>query len=280
MIDGLFAMDYQVHSFRSHDGKASIREHCLRAVEIGLDELAFTEHKDFDPLDPVVGHFDYERFLREVEEARQEFGEVLAIRLGVEIDYQRWFERQIERYLRDHPFDFVMASVHYVRRVPIMSEQFVRNRSAEQAYAEYFDAVRDSVESGLFDVVGHLEYANRRGVQIYGRFRPEPYREQVTALFDAMIEREIALEINTAGLRQGVNDTYPCEDHIALYAERGGKLLTIGSDAHVPQDLAYAYPHAAKLALRHGLDSVCTYSARTARAVPLIQDRPASGEPV
>src|SRR5690349_16296500 len=92
LIDGFYAIDYQVHSIRSHDGRASILEQCERAVRIGLDEIGFSEHKDFDPADPVVGYFDYDAYMTEIEAARRTFGNTLAIRVGVEIDYQKWFE--------------------------------------------------------------------------------------------------------------------------------------------------------------------------------------------
>src|SRR5438067_11014394 len=116
MIDDLYAIDIQVHSFCSHDGMASIQAQCERAVEIGLDEIGFSEHKDFDPDDPVVDYFDYDAYMREIDQAHSRFHGVLAIRAGVEIDYQRWFEDRIGDYLAAHPFDFVIGSVHYVDR--------------------------------------------------------------------------------------------------------------------------------------------------------------------
>jgi histidinol-phosphatase (PHP family) len=182
--------------------------------------------------------------------------------MGIEVDYQKWFEDRIAAYLASHPFDFVLGSVHYVDRVMLMTPEYVRDRTVRQAYSLYFSAVRDSVESGLIDIVGHLEYANRRGVLTYGPYDPTPYREQVAELFDRMIARGVALEINTAGLRQGVGHTYPCEEHVALYAQRGGKRLSFGSDSHHPDDLAAAYPVAVRLALRNGLTRVCTWSNR------------------
>src|SRR5436190_22227780 len=120
MINGLFAIDYQVHSLRSHDGHASIREQCLRAVETGLDEIGFSEHKDFDPQDPAVDVFDYALYLAEIERARKEFGSALNIRMGVEVDYQKWFEDEISAFLATRAFDFVIGSVHYVDRKMLM----------------------------------------------------------------------------------------------------------------------------------------------------------------
>jgi histidinol-phosphatase (PHP family) len=271
LIDGFYAIDYQVHSFRSHDGKATIRQQCERAVEVGLDEIGFSEHKDFDPADPVVDYFNYAQYVEEIEQAREEFRGRLTIRMGVEVDYQKWFEGEIATYLQRHPFDFVIGSVHYVDRVMLMTPEYVKDRTAEQAYRLYFDAIRESVNSGLIDILGHLEYANRRGVGAYGPYDPTPYHEQLAEVFDLMMAKGVALEINTAGLRQGVGLTYPCEEHIALYAERGGKLLTIGSDSHHPDDLAASYSVAAGLALKYGLNDLTIWGNRVPTKVQLKQ---------
>lgn len=270
MVGRFFAQDYQVHSLRSHDGKASIREQCVRAVEIGLDEVGFTEHKDFDPNDPVVDYFDYALYSNEIAAAREEFAGRLTIRMGVEVDYQTWFQDKIADYLATHPFDYVLGSVHYVDRQMLMRADYNRGLTREKAYERYFAAVRDSVESSLIDVVGHLEYANRRGVKVYGPYDWTPYREQVADLFDVMIGRGVALEINTAGLRQGVGHTYPCEAHVNLYAERGGQRLTIGSDSHLSADLGASYETAAGMALNACLSHVCTWQNREPTLVPLV----------
>ena len=99
MIDGYYAIDYQTHSFRSHDGLASLADQCRRAVAIGLDEIGFSEHKDFDPDDPLSSYFDYDRYRAEIEAARTEYGARLKIRAGVEIDYQKKYEAEIADFL-------------------------------------------------------------------------------------------------------------------------------------------------------------------------------------
>ena len=267
MIDDLFAIDFQVHSVRSHDGKASIQEQCERAVAIGLDEIGFSEHKDFDPADPVVDYFDYDAYMREITAARQRFRGVLKIRAGVEIDYQVWFEDKIGKYLRDHLFDFVIGSVHYVSRQMVMSAEYNRTRDARRAYLDYFAAVKDSVNSGLIDIVGHLEYANRRGIAAWGAYSPRPYDAELTDLFDTMIAREVVLEINTAGLHHKIGLTYPSAETVALYAARGGALLSIASDAHHPDHLGHEYHTAARMAISNGITKVCTWHNRRWRQV-------------
>ncbi len=269
MIDGRYAIDYQVHSTRSHDGNASILDQCLRAAELGLNEIGFSEHKDFDPADPVVDYFDYDAYMRDIETTKKRFHGVLEVRAGVEIDYQSWFDDQISEYLRSHAFDFVIGSVHYVNREMIMTPEYNRSRCAHTAYRDYFRAVSDSVTSGLFDIVGHLEYANRRGVAAWGPYDPVTYRVELTEIFDRMIERGVALEINTAGLHQNVGLTYPCADSVSLYRQRGGSLLCVGSDAHHPDQLGHAYTAATDIGLANGFNELCTWNQRHVRLVPL-----------
>jgi len=273
MIDGFYAVDYQVHSVRSHDGRATIMEQCERAVQIGLDEIGFSEHKDFDPADPVVNYFDYDAYIREIETARRRFEGQLKIKAGVEIDYQSWFEADIAKYLDEHAFDFVIGSVHYVGRAMIMTPEYNRTRDARRAYEDYFAAVSDSVKCGLFDIVGHLEYANRRGIAAWGLYHTEPYRESLVRLLIEMVRSSCVFEINTAGLHQNLGLTYPCRDTVMLYAECGGTLLSIGSDAHHPDQVAYGYSQAAHMAISAGLTQICTWRNRERRPVPLQGDR-------
>jgi len=269
MINGYYAIDYQVHSFRSHDGKASIADQCIRAIEIGLDEIGFTEHKDFDPFDPMADYFDYTAYIAEITAAREKFGDRLIIRAGIEIDYQIWFEDKIADYLDSQEFDFVLGSVHYVHRKMLMTPEYNRNRSAKTAYADYFSAVRDSVASGLFDVVAHLEYANRRGIAAWGAYDANAYRVELESLFTLMIAKDMPLEINTAGLHQGLGISYPTSATVALYAECGGRRISIGSDGHHPDQLAHAYVEAVEIALANSITQVCTWHDRIPTGVQL-----------
>ncbi len=262
MIKNYYAIDYQVHSFRSHDGKASITDQCARAVDIGLDEIGFTEHKDFDPFDPLADYFNYDDYMEEIAAARNRFGERLKVRAGIEIDYQIWFEDKIAEYLDSHPFDFVLGSVHYVHRKMLMTPEYNRNRSAKTAYADYFSAVRDSAASGLFDIVAHLEYANRRGLAAWGPYDANAYRNELESLFALMVAKDMPLEINTAGLHQGLGISYPTAATVALYAECGGRRISIGSDGHHPDQLAHAYVEAVEIALANGITQVCTWHDR------------------
>jgi histidinol-phosphatase (PHP family) len=271
MIDGYYAVDYQVHSLRSHDGRATIAEQCERAAALGLDEIGFSEHKDFDPADPGVNYFDYEAYMTEIEAARDRWEGSLIIRAGVEIDYQARFENKIGSFLDNHEFDFVLGSVHYVGGAMLMTPEYNCTRTRDVAYRDYFAAVADSISTGLFDVLAHLEYANRRGLAAWGLYDPAHFRTELNQLFAMMVERNMPLEINTAGLHQGLGLTYPTAETVAMFAAQGGTRISIGSDAHHPDQLAHAYALAARIAQNNGIARVCTWHRRQAHDVPLQQ---------
>ena len=119
------------------------------------------------------------------------------------------------------------------------------------------------------DILGHLEYANRRGLTAWGPYDPQEFAPELNRIFDAIIERNIPLEINTAGLHQGRGVTYPTAETVAMYARRGGKLLSIGADSHQPAQLAYAYKTAAQTAFANGLTHICVWQDRKFVEVPL-----------
>ena len=59
-------IDYHVHSIHSGDSPARVREMCLRAVEIGISEICFTEHLDFTPTDISYGSFVYNDWIKDI----------------------------------------------------------------------------------------------------------------------------------------------------------------------------------------------------------------------
>jgi histidinol-phosphatase (PHP family) len=59
-------VDYHVHSSFSCDGESTIFEMCEKAVEVGLVEIGFSDHMDFDPKDWGYKFFDYNSYSSEI----------------------------------------------------------------------------------------------------------------------------------------------------------------------------------------------------------------------
>ena len=157
-------LDAHLHTDRSADSAVPIDVYAAAAVERRIAELAITDHIDFDPRLPNHAPDVAERE-RIVREAAQRWGPLgVTIRFGLEVSYESSREAEIREHLADHPYDFVIGSVHVGPDSPYRPSRvagWVAGRPLAEALAPYFDEVRAAAASGLFDTLGHLDFVKR-----------------------------------------------------------------------------------------------------------------------
>lgn len=266
-------LDYHLHSTCSVDGISTIAQYCRCAAEQKFIEIGFCEHADFDPRDRGCGFFDYTFFRRQIEAQRERYGDSLAIRAAVEVTYQASLEKEIRAFLEGKELDYVVGSVHLVEDEQgwaIVSEEgrcerYFTGRSVHEAYQPYLGEMRRAVESDLFDLIGHLDLAKRYGVRYYGPFAPSLFAAEVREILKLAVERGVGLEINTSGLRQAPQETYPGLEVLKRYRELGGRILTVGSDAHTVEELGKGIAQALDLAREAGFETITLFEKREPR---------------
>jgi histidinol-phosphatase (PHP family) len=271
---GPLPLDSHLHTIRSPDANAMLEAYCALAVERGIAELAITDHVDFDPSMPAYGFASFEDRERDVREAGARWADRgLAVRFGVEVTYERAYEDEIRGWLRRHPHDYVIGSVHISAVSPYKASNvgaFVSGRTLAEIVGPYFDEIIGAVRSGLFDTLGHLDFVKRYLVPhvmpVHLAAAPELYEPVLAAL----VETGTALEVNASGLRQLPRETYPAPHIVARYRELGGRCVTIGSDAHRTEWFAYGLAEAYRHATRAGFDALTFRRGadRVAIAVP------------
>ena len=260
--------DSHVHSSFSFDGQGTLIEFCERAVEIGLQEICFLEHLDLYPPDPYCRYLDPDAYAAAIAEARAKLGDRLKIRMGIEVTYLPALEREIAEYVEGKGYDCVAGGVHLIfgGEGGISEEmealEVFAKHEAEEVYADYFEHVAAAVRSGLFDVICHLDLVQRYGVQYQKQFDFGRWYGQLCRILEGMIKREIALEINSSGLRQAPNSPYPPRAILKLYHELGGRLITLGSDAHQPGNLAQGLDQCLELVQSLGRFQLLTFESR------------------
>jgi histidinol-phosphatase (PHP family) len=255
-------LDTHMHTVRSPDTTpdALLDAYCAAALDRGMAELAITDHVDFDPLGPAYSFSTFEERERDVREAAERWApRGLAVRFGVEVTYERAYEDDIGAWLRTHPHDFVIGSVHSGPTwfyEPDVVASFVAGKSLEEAVAPYFDEVAAGARSGLFDTVGHMDVIKRWLVPY---FMPEAFAAQ-PELYDpilrALVDTGTAVEVNASGLRQLPRETYPTVAIVERYLAMGGRAVTIGSDVHRLEWFAYGLSDAYGLARDAGVEAL------------------------
>jgi len=261
-------VDYHMHTDHSVDGHASIRDICRCALEAGLAEIAITDHFDNNPADPGVGMFNAERWFEDLALARDEMGDRLTIRAGIEIGEPHEYRRAVED-LAAWPFDMIIGSVHYIGRRGVHEALFDELPLADALNA-YFDLALQIASCELIDVLGHLDYFQRytisRGLPA---FEPGGYEPKIRDVLRAVIRHGLALEINTSGLRQEPGVCFPGRTILSWYYEMGGRAVTVGSDAHYLEHVGANITDAVELLRDLEFETLCTYRRRRRRTVPL-----------
>ena len=90
------------------------------------------------------------------------------------------------------------------------------------------------VRWGKFQVVGHLtlplRYLNeRRGFHLTF----DGFEDRLEAILRLVVEQGLGIEVNT---NHG-NTPLPDEKWLRMYRALGGEIITVGTDAHKPQDV-------------------------------------------
>jgi histidinol-phosphatase (PHP family) len=269
--------DYHVHTTISCDARVRAVEYVERVIPLGLQEIGFAEHADLDPRDPGYNFFSYEKYMREIALAREAADGRVIVRTALEVNYQRSRDEFIRQYLADRPVDYLIGSTHLINDAagwcnvsePESPIPYFAARDKKTVYAQYWAELRAATDSGLFDILGHLDLIKRFIEDAYGAFRPEEFEEEIRDILKLAVEKGVGLEINASGWRQPPQEQYPALGILRWYRELGGEILTLGSDVHWLPHTCFGLPEAAALAKSLDFRAVATFAQRRLRWLDL-----------
>ncbi len=233
-----------MHSWLCRHADGKLEEYAESALARGIHEICFTPHMPFPGFRPRCGHDRLRMDIEEFDVFEESLRRVrtrypgLTILMGLEAEWVDGVEEFLSGFLSEHPFDFVLMSVHFVSAW--LEDEWVfgynpASMSLRRRYREYFGAVSRGIESGLFDGIAHLDLIKQPGRPVLSTNRGD-----VERVLHQCRDSGMSMEINTSGLRKEVGETYPSSDVISLALETGVP-LTIGSDAHLPSHVGFAF---------------------------------------
>lgn len=253
-------------------------EMCGSAIAKGIPEIGFTEHYDLHPNEECRDWFKLAPWAAEIERCRAQFAGQLIIRAGIEIGEPHIYRVEAESLLAQYPFDYALGSLHWVGAETIFDRHYFR-RSPDDAFRSYFLELERMTRAGGFDILSHFDVVSRVGCAVYGSYDPSRYEDVIRPVLRNCIERGIALDVNTKGLRSraaAFNHASPLLtpglDILKWYAEMGGERVTFGSDAHRPENIGADLHTALEAARAAGLTHLAFFEGRRARQVSFAPD--------
>lgn len=270
----MLPMDCHTHTYCSPDSDAPLGAMISRAEELGLSAYAVTDHIELCRFYPqgfyaaqarnAEDFFDYaaryEASMQQNQIAKDLYRGKMQLICGIEMGEPNADFALADSLLQDKRLDFVIASLH---ELPNRLDFYFLDYRTEDVNAlldDYFTELLRICQWGKFDVLGHLTYPLRYIVGDSG-LHPDMtrWRDCIAECLKAVIKNGRGIELNTSGYRQKYGMPFPHAEYLGLYKDLGGTILTLGSDAHCPEDVGGGIAEGAALAKECGFDRVCYF---------------------
>ncbi len=275
--------DYHIHTEFSDDAREPMQEQVKRAIELGLDEICFTDHidygikKDWDEgdiqfrggdgmstdassMDPVA-NVNYPEYFGKLLRMKEIFKGKIMIRQGLEFgiqtitvgQYEKLWERWGDR------LDFTLLSMHQVGNKEFWTQDFQRGKTQKEYNEEYYREIYEVQKMfSHYSVLAHLDLLVRYDLQ--GIYPFENVRDMVAEILKKAIADGKGIEVNTSSWHYGLSDTQPSRAILRLYKDLGGKIITVGSDAHNTRFLGDHLDDAYQILKDEiGFEEICTF---------------------
>ncbi|WP_440961118.1 histidinol-phosphatase HisJ [Paenibacillus nitricinens] len=270
-------IDYHTHHERCGHAVGKLEEYVQRGIALGLEQLGLSDHLPLIHVDPASYYpemampmAELPRYVEECLSLKERYRGAIDLRVGLEADYIEGYEDQIREILSPYPWDYLIGSVHFLGEWDITDYRQVHGWEGKdelEVYRLYYDAVKKSALSGLYDIIGHMDVIKRFG---YGPQTPDG-KAEVRALeletLKVIADSGVAMELNASGLSKPCAEMFPAE-HLLQEAFKLGIPLTLGSDAHDPAKLGDGLQEARSLLWHTGFRELAVFEGRRRTAVP------------
>lgn len=236
--------DLHLHSDFSGDSTAPMEDMIQQGIRNGLEFMCMTEHMDLDyPLEDGIDFtLDTDRYFTGYQQLKRQYTSKIELGFGVELGLQPHLADFHRAYSKAYPFDFIIGSSHVVHGKDPYYPSFYQDRTEDEAYMDYFLSIFENLRTAPdIDVYGHIDYVVRYGPNKNKYYSYRKFSDILDQILITLIDQGIGIECNTGGIKYGLGHPNPCEEVLSRYRELGGEIITIGSDAHTPQHICYAF---------------------------------------
>ncbi|MCS7048521.1 MAG: histidinol-phosphatase HisJ family protein [Verrucomicrobiae bacterium] len=257
-------IDYHMHT-RLTDGVGEPVDYARVALARGLHEIGCSDHAPLRDRETnwTQKKSDLPVYVEMVRRAQREFPQ-LSIKLGLEVDFIPGHEDWVRELAAMYPWDYFLGSVHFIGDWAVdLSAKNWEGYDVDERWRAYFDLWEQAARSRLFDSLAHPDLPKKFGHRPQQRFS-----DIFCHALDVVARCDVAIEVSTAGLRRPCREMYPSEEFLRLAYQRNIP-VTLGSDAHLPEETGQDFDRAVELLRACGYREICLFTRRQRQLVPL-----------
>jgi histidinol-phosphatase (PHP family) len=246
-------IDYHVHTEMS-DAVGEFRD-CVKVAQ----RKRFSDHFHLRKQEYSMSRVKLIEYMEKIRALKSSID--FPVKLGLEADFIPGYERKLAEMAELKNFDYVIGSVHFIDDWAFDDPKRVaeyQKWDINELYHAYFRLVQECAKSKLFDVIGHVDLIKK-----FGYRSKVDLTSEYTDVVRAVRENDVCVEVNTGGLRAPCVEIYPARKFLELCFEEGVK-ITLGSDAHRPEDVGRDFDQALKLLKSIGFKEIVRFTDREA----------------
>ncbi len=252
--------DSHTHTSFSFDSQTPAEKMVQRAAELGIKHYTITDHLEINMEET---HDSAQKGAKIFPEIKEKYKDKINLHFGIELGQALHDKELSEKILSDYDFDFVIGSLHNLKGEEDFYFLDYTRLDCDELLRRYFSELLELARWDGFDVLGHITYPLRYICGKYGiEIDMKKYSDAVDEVFKTVINNGKGIEINSSGLFTEIKKTSPDLPLVKRYRELGGKIITVGSDAHTQDRVGAGIRDAIETARAAGFNEICYYEKR------------------
>ncbi|MBN1294407.1 MAG: histidinol-phosphatase HisJ family protein [Candidatus Latescibacteria bacterium] len=252
--------DYHLHTTFCKHAEGSMESYVERAIELGLDEIGFSDHMPVMP-EPqfCMGYDQLPIYIDRVRELQIRYESQISVRLGCEMDMVTDRLDEIRDIIEKNSFDYIIGSIHYLGGWPFDQKQYshvFETDSIDRIYERFFNTIIEAAKTGLYDITGHIDNIKRMG------YRPA---NDMSGLYEHVAEvlksMDCTVEVNTSGIDSAAREPYPSLEFLRILCAKGVP-VTVGSDSHNAESVGRYYDRVSEYIKEAGYNHIAYFKGR------------------
>jgi histidinol-phosphatase (PHP family) len=232
-----------------------------QAVHLGLKEICFLDHLTIQPsetnLSMTPGEVPF--YFQALQRLKHRYKGAINVRIGLEIDFNPAHIDFFREITARFSFDVIGGSLHFPGGLNIVSRKSSWKKGIEDSdtiYDLYLEHLKKMLDYDYFDVICHFDLVKKFGARPSKSLNTE--LDEILALIK---RRQLTVEVNTSGYNHPAREIYPSFDVIRSCREHGIG-ITLGSDAHQPDQVGQHYDEVLPLLRSAGYRHLTTFHRR------------------
>jgi histidinol-phosphatase (PHP family) len=175
----------------------------------------------------------------------------------------------LDEILKNKKVDYFIGSVHFLQERNnnlwgFDNPEFIgkyKEKNVDDIWIDYFTAIKEMANSKLFDIVGHFDL-----IKVFKYLPKKDIRVLAKNALKAIKNSDMVLEINSAGLRKPINESYPSKELLEVAFDLDIP-ITFSSDAHSINQIGYMYDEVTSIARKVGYSKCIFFKNREKKIV-------------